>query len=161
MNPKHIKAIQTDEILRNRLAKFIGLHCFRNTDMFEDLHSGEIPNSKSGDYSDVRVITPDGEIPWNTLSRFDDHEMKAMMIEVVNRCDLVLAILFSTPTGDELIEALGKRDLVSQWSDPDWTRGDHEPQVARDLRMKRRGATQKPKGRETGSVRRRSARKKK
>src|SRR6266404_1499067 len=94
MNPKHIREIQTNEVLRKRLAKYITLHCFRNTDVLEDLHSGEVPISESGDYSDVKVITPDREIPWSDLSRFDNSEMKAMMIDVVNHCDQVLAILF-------------------------------------------------------------------
>jgi len=39
MNPKHIREIQTNEVLRKRLAKYITLHCFRNTDVLEDLHS--------------------------------------------------------------------------------------------------------------------------
>ena len=112
MNPKHIRELQTNEVLRKRLAKYITLHCFRNTDVLEDLHSGEVPISESGDYSDVKVITPDREIPWSDLSRFDNSEMKAMMIDVVNHCDQVLAILFFTPLGDKLIEELGRRDLV-------------------------------------------------
>jgi hypothetical protein len=58
MNSKHIKEVQTNEVLRKRLAKFIALHCFRNTHVLEDLHSGEVPISESGDYSDVKVITP-------------------------------------------------------------------------------------------------------
>ena len=113
MNPKHIREIQTNEVLRKRVAKYIALHCFRNTDVLEDLHSGEVPVSESGDYSDVKVITPDREIPWSDLSRFDNSEMKAMMIDVVNHCDQFLAILFSTPGGDKLIEELGRRDLRS------------------------------------------------
>jgi len=84
MNPKHIRELQTNEVLRKRLAKYITLHCFRNTDVLEDLHSGEVPISESGDYSDVKVITPDREIPWSDLSRFDNSEMKAMMIDVVS-----------------------------------------------------------------------------
>ena len=111
MNPKHIREIQTNEVLRKRLAKFLALHCFRNTAL-EDLHSGTGPISESGDYSDVKVITPEGEIPWSSLSRFDNREMKAMMIDVVNHCDRVLASLFSTPVGDKLIEELARRDLV-------------------------------------------------
>ena len=158
MNPKHIRQIQTNEVLRKRLAKYIALHCFRNTDVLEDLHSGEVPVSESGDYSDVKVITPNTEIPWSNLSRFDNREMKAIMIEVVNRCDQVLAILFSTPVGDKLIEELGRRDLVPYWSDPVWTRGiDHQPQIARDVPMKRLGAKRKLKRRETDKVRGRSA----
>jgi hypothetical protein len=88
MNPKHIREIRTNEVLWKRLAKFIALHCFRNTDVLEDLHSGEVPISESGDHSDVKVITPSGEIPWSDLSRFGDREMKALMIDVVNRGEL-------------------------------------------------------------------------
>jgi hypothetical protein len=36
MNPKHIREIQTNEVLRKRLAKYIALHCFRNTDVLEE-----------------------------------------------------------------------------------------------------------------------------
>jgi ligand-binding SRPBCC domain-containing protein len=43
------------------------------------------PDSKAGDYSDVLVSTPFGEIPWPKLSRFDDEEMKALMIDVVQK----------------------------------------------------------------------------
>jgi hypothetical protein len=161
MNSKHIREVQTNEVLRKRLAKFIALHCFRNTDVLEDLNSGEVPISKSGDYSDVRVITPNGEIPRSDLSRFDNREMKAIMIDVVNRCDQVLAILFSTPVGDKVIEELGRRDLVSYWNDPVGTRGtDQEPQVASDVPMKAIGAKRKLKRRKTGKFRGRSAGKK-
>jgi len=116
MNAKHIREIQTNEVLRKRLAKYIALHCFRNTDVLEDLHSGEVPVSESGDCSDVKVITPDREIPWSDLSRFDNSEMKAMMIDVVNHCDQFFATLFSTPGGDKLIEELGRRDRIARLS---------------------------------------------
>jgi hypothetical protein len=161
MNPKHIREIQTNEVLRKRLAKYIALHCFRNTDVLEDLHSGKVPVSESGDYSDVKVITPDREIPWSDLSRFDNSEMKAMMIDVVNHCDQFLAILFSTAVGDKLIEELGRRDLVPNWIDPDWTwETDHEPQIARDSAMKRLAAKRKLKRRKPDNVRGRSVGKK-
>jgi hypothetical protein len=58
--------------------------CVRNTGL-EDLHAGRFPRSRTGDYSDVTVITPDGEIPWTEVSRISDEEMKALMIEVVDR----------------------------------------------------------------------------
>jgi hypothetical protein len=35
--------------------------------------------------SDVKVVSPDGEIDWNELSRVSDAEMKALMIDVVDR----------------------------------------------------------------------------
>ena len=58
--------------------------CFRNT-MLEDLHAGRTPRSAAGDYSDVVVLTPDGEIPWTEVSRISDEEMKTLMIECVDR----------------------------------------------------------------------------
>ncbi|WP_257556037.1 hypothetical protein [Sphingobium sp. CFD-2] len=58
--------------------------CARNTGL-EDLHSGITPDSGTGDYSDVKVVTPYGEIPWANLSRISDEEMKVLMIEVTNK----------------------------------------------------------------------------
>lgn len=58
--------------------------CVRYTGL-EDLHSGITPDSATGDYSDVKVVTPYGEIPWDNLSRISDAEMKALMIEVTNK----------------------------------------------------------------------------
>lgn len=155
MNPKHIRELQKNEVLRKRLAKYLALHCFRNTAL-EDLHSGTGPISESGDYSDVKVITPRGEIPWTKLSRFDNKEMKALMKDVVNRCDLQLAIIFSTPVGDELIEGLGKQDLVPEWDDPDWE-NDREPELIRDSLRKALGAERKPKRKRVGKARGRPA----
>lgn len=67
-----------------RLAKSMVELCVRNT-VLEDYYAGRFPRSRAGDYSDVRVVTPDGEIPWRDLSRISDEEMKALMIEVVDR----------------------------------------------------------------------------
>ena len=66
------------------LARLITLHCVRNT-FIEDLHSGTFPGSKIGDYSDVKVVTPYGEIPWNEISRISDDEMKILNKEVLNK----------------------------------------------------------------------------
>ena len=41
--------------------------CVRNT-FLETLHAGKTAESRLGDYSDVEVITPTGEIPWTELS---------------------------------------------------------------------------------------------
>jgi hypothetical protein len=65
------------------LAKAITALCVRNT-FLEDLHAGTTPSSKTGDYSDVKVVTPYGEIPWSKLSRISDAEMKRLMQEIVN-----------------------------------------------------------------------------
>src|SRR5207302_11370529 len=99
MNPKHTREIQTNEVLRKRLAKYITLHCFRNTDVLENLHSGEVSISEFGDYSDVKVITPDREILWSDVSRFDNSDMKAMMIDVVTHYVTVHVIIFTTTLG--------------------------------------------------------------
>ena len=66
------------------LAKVVTNNCVRNT-FLEDLHAGITPSSKTGDYSDVKVVTPYGEIEWNNLSRISDKEMKKLMIEIVNK----------------------------------------------------------------------------
>ena len=73
----------TEETARE-LAKCMVLRCFRNTEL-ETLHSGKVPHSEAGDYSDVYVVTPAGEIPWNELSRLSNPEMKALMMDVVDR----------------------------------------------------------------------------
>ena len=67
-----------------RLALSIVETCVRNTGL-EDLHAGVFPGSVTGDYSDVKVVSPHGEIPWNDVSRISDAEMKVLMIEVVDR----------------------------------------------------------------------------
>lgn len=73
-----------DKPLTPLLAKAIAALCVRNT-FLEDLHSGTTPSSKSGDYSDVKVVTPYGEIPWRNLSRISDAEMKRLMKEIVDK----------------------------------------------------------------------------
>ncbi|MFZ0591433.1 MAG: hypothetical protein WAM39_13200 [Bryobacteraceae bacterium] len=70
-----VKALITDAVLQQRLAKYMVEQCFRNSQL-EDLRAGTAPSSKTGDYSDVAVKTPFGEIPWCELSRLDDAEMK-------------------------------------------------------------------------------------
>ena len=73
-----------DREYAERLAKFIALNCFRNSEL-ENLHAGTAPSSKTGDFSDVKVVSPYGEIPWNKLSRLTDPEMKVLMKDVVNK----------------------------------------------------------------------------
>lgn len=67
------------------MAKTLAMMCVRNTGL-ETLHSGIVPVTHAGDYSDVRVIDADGrEIAWNDVSHFDDDQMRALMKEIVNR----------------------------------------------------------------------------
>ncbi|PQZ84546.1 MULTISPECIES: hypothetical protein [unclassified Brevundimonas] len=67
-----------------RLALAIVETCVRNTGL-ETLHAGTFPRSAAGDYTDVTVVTPYGDIPWTKVSRISDDEMRTLMIEVVDR----------------------------------------------------------------------------
>ena len=78
-----------DEELAKRLALGMAVLCVRNT-CIEDIHAGIEPNSQAGDFSDAKVVTPYGEIPWNRLSRISDHDMRDFMREVVDRIYTVL-----------------------------------------------------------------------
>lgn len=62
----------------------LAYNCVRET-FLEKLHLGRFPDSKIGDYSDVKVVTPTREIPWLEIARLDNAEMKTLMIEVVNK----------------------------------------------------------------------------
>ena len=117
MTPATMRKISSNRELMKRLAKYLAQQCFRNT-MLEDLHAGITPSSQTGDYTDVVVRSPYGEIPWPRLSRLSDEEMKALMIDVVNKTYRTLRLLFDNRTGDELIEILAQRDVVPQWNDP-------------------------------------------
>lgn len=112
-----VKALITDSVLQQRLAKYLVLKCFRNS-VLEDLHAGIIPDLKSGDFSDVVVRTPFGEIPWNDLSRFDDAEMKSLMIDVVNETYHLIQELFDEERGGELLLKLAAQDPAPGWDDP-------------------------------------------
>jgi hypothetical protein len=118
MKSKHIRLICQDEQVRKRLAKFMALWCFRNTEL-ETLHSGTVPSSKTGDYTDVKVVTPYGEIAWANLSRFDDDEMKQLMRDVVNHTYTWLTALFcSDKSAETLLNALQNRDAQPDWDEP-------------------------------------------
>lgn len=81
-----------------QFAKAIVLHSFRNG-LIEDIHAGKSPVSITGDFSDVRVVTPLGEIAWTEVSRISQEEMKVMMKEAVDR---VYTILLSMNEQDQV-----------------------------------------------------------
>ena len=112
-----IRVFITDPVVQKRLAKYLVQRCFRNSAL-EDLHAGIVPDSKAGDYSDVVVSTPFGEIPWHKLSRFDDAEMKTLMIDVVQRAYDFIRELFDEAKGGELLLQLVMRDPLPRWQDP-------------------------------------------
>ena len=117
MDVKSLEEIQNNEVVRKRLAKAMARDCFRNTKL-EDYHAGVFPSSKEGDYSDVKVVSPYGAIGWSNVSRVSDEEMKALMIDVVNKTYRTLTVLFDNRLGSELIKILAQRDLLPQWNEP-------------------------------------------
>ena len=112
-----VRAFITDPVLQQRLAKYMVLHCFRNS-MLEDLHVGISPSSATGDYSDVTVSSPYGVIPWPKVSRLNDDEMKRLMIDVVDRAYRFIHTLFDETTGGELLLRLAQHDPLPRWNEP-------------------------------------------
>jgi hypothetical protein len=106
------------------LALQLALLCVRNT-RIEDIHAGKTPASDAGDFSDVKVVTPHGEIAWNELSRISDDEMRRFMTEVVNKIYTVLLRL-GEPAFLERIEQY-VRQATYRWDEPenlvDWFTG--------------------------------------
>lgn len=106
-----------DEAIPERAARRIALalveQCVRNSQL-EELHAGTTPDSLSGDFSDVKVVTPFGEIPWCELSRISDTEMKALMIEIVNRVYTFLIHI---------------EDLTTLGDSARWSRPVHDPSL--------------------------------
>ena len=99
-----------------RLAKALAVLCVRHT-CLEDLHAGKPVVSKAGDFSDVKVVTPEGEIPWNEVSRISQHEMKTLMKQVVSKLYTVLMSL----ENEEAMDLVFRRghDYAHHWDDPE------------------------------------------
>jgi hypothetical protein len=72
----------------------IALKCVRNT-CIETIHAGISPKSEVGDFTDVKVVTPFGEIPWRDVSRVSDREINAFCKDVVNKLFTLLLYLES------------------------------------------------------------------
>jgi hypothetical protein len=90
--------------------------CVRNT-YLEEIHKGKkFPVSVTGDYSDVKVVTPDGEIPWNDLSRISQDEMRRLMRDVVDSNYSMLRRL-DIPGFDEELRRFGKL-MAPGWDEP-------------------------------------------
>ena len=104
-----------DEEAARRLALSMALVCVRNT-CLEDIHAGITPSSQAGDFLDVKVVTPYGEIPWNNLSRISDDDMRDFMREVVDRIYTVLLRL----NDREFVERMDNyaRLMTRKWDTP-------------------------------------------
>jgi len=98
------------EATTKKLAKIITLHAFRNT-FIEELHAGTHPGTNAGDYSDVKVVTPYGKIPWNNLSRISDEEMEKLNKEVV---DKIYTFLYEIIVSDSFPNLHGP----TNWDEP-------------------------------------------
>ncbi len=85
----------------------------------EDFHGDIIPASKSGGYTDRAVQKPFGEIPLSNLSRFDDTEMKSLMMDVVSKTYRFVLELFDEQRGGELLLKLTARNPAPHWNDPE------------------------------------------
>ena len=74
-----------DEKQCAELAKTLTAMCVRNAEI-ENIHAGKPLVSKTGDYSDVKIIDAEGnEFAWPDVSHISDEEMKILMKGIVNR----------------------------------------------------------------------------
>lgn len=106
---------------KNEFAKIMAAACVRRG-YLEKLHCGITPVTRTGDYSDVRVIDADGTvIPWDQVSRINQDEMKTLMIGVVNRIHTFLARTLLSPTEDhEFWQAVNGTTVpwTKAWDEP-------------------------------------------
>lgn len=67
-----------------QMAKAMAVYAVRHT-ILENIHAGKIPDTRTGDYSDVFVLDAEGnKIAWSEVSKITNDEMKALMKQVVN-----------------------------------------------------------------------------
>src|ERR1022692_4946168 len=120
-------------------AKLMTAACVRRG-YIEKLHIGTTPVTRTGDYSDVKVIDAEGrEIPWNQVSRINQDEMKTLMTGVVNRIHTFLArTLFSVTDDKEFVQALNRTAAP-------WTKAWDEPKYLADFLMPHSGKSQDEK----------------
>jgi len=92
-------------------ATLLAFHWVRNSSL-EDLHAGIFPHSKTGDSTDVKVVSPSGEIAWNRLGRISDEDMKRLSEDIVNRLYTFLFYLLTSGEPDRGMP------LPQHWSPP-------------------------------------------
>ena len=115
MSPETVRKLKKSATIRKRLAKSSAQQCFRNSEI-ENIHAGTGPSSETGDFSNVKVITPFGEIPWNELSRISQEEMRALNIEYADKCYTFLSALFAN--ADLFVAGFAQADFVPYWDEP-------------------------------------------
>jgi hypothetical protein len=81
---------------------------------------------QSSDFSDAKLVTPYGEIPWNKLSRIRNDEMREFMRQVVDRLYTVLLRLDDPEFVDRMDQYA--RRATAKWDEPrnltDWFSGE-------------------------------------
>ena len=78
-----VKRISEERTLElKKLAKLLAVEGVRNNTELEDLHAGITPRSETGDFSDVKIVSPFEEIEWNRISRISDKEMRSLMLSI-------------------------------------------------------------------------------
>lgn len=96
------EAIKEYLLLKNKvMARLVTDGCVRNS-FIEELHGGKSPITKTGDYSDVKVVFPGGEIAWPELSKISDQEMRKMMIEIENNMMKIFNLFFIEHTHENI-----------------------------------------------------------
>jgi hypothetical protein len=116
-------------------SKLITAACVRRG-YLEKLHSGITPATKTGDFSDVKVIDADGrEIPWNEVSRISQTEMKTLLSGIVNRIYTFLArTIFSNPQDAVFEQAIDRavKPWIKTWDEPQYLDGFLMPPQAKE-----------------------------
>ncbi|MBF0214598.1 MAG: hypothetical protein HQM00_13720 [Magnetococcales bacterium] len=106
----------SEQRMAAKVAKTMANLCFRNTRL-EGLHDGRSPVSRTGDFSDVRVIDADGnEIPWPEVSHLDDDKMKALMKQIVNRL-YTIHLKANDPDLQRIVDRWAP--VVEKWDEPE------------------------------------------
>jgi hypothetical protein len=108
------KLLKNDIVLQ-RLAKVAVRDGYRN--FLESIHVGTTPSSATGDGTDIKVVSPYGEIPWNSVSRISDEEMRKINKRAVSYLYNLLVTLLDGLQWP-LLEALEERDPVPLWDGP-------------------------------------------
>ena len=120
---------ENTEKLTSDFSKIMTAACVRRG-FLEKLHSGITPVTKTGDYSDVKVIDAEGrEIPWNQVSRINQGEMKILITGIVDRIHTFLRRTFYCSFSDQDFNRALERSALP------WTKNWDEPKYLPDFLM--------------------------
>jgi hypothetical protein len=96
--------VRKNPLILKRLAKFLVQQCFRNT-VIEDYHAGYGPGKGR-----------------SKTARITQAEMKALMVEAVNKTHSFLWAMFREDIGPSLLADFGMVDPVAYWNERSLTR---------------------------------------